>query len=200
MKISRIGVLILLVVLGSAVVFGDSVNDPTIIIRGTSAKAPTALATCEEGCVQPVGMNFPVGIPNNATGEGTLFFTNVSGKDWTSLILIEHGHQVLAPDINCQSYVFLSCTAKATKNGNVAIVMSGIKGTTYPGIPNGQNFSIQFACVTTNNGPSCWPGGLDFTAHAHVGAVPEPSTVALMMAGLAILVSRRSLWKNRRNS
>jgi len=196
MKISRIGVLVLLVVMGTAVAFADSVNDPKIIIRGVNGNSGlSAFATCpEQGCTR-VGLTFTFFSPKS--GSGTLFFTNASGQNWTSLTLIEHGHQVLASDIKCQSSLFLSCTTKNLENGNVAIVLSGVKGALNPekGILNGQSFSIKFACV----GKSCWPGGLEFTAHANL-AVPEPGTVALMVTGLAALVSRRKKWKNRLNS
>ena len=197
MKISRIGVLVLLVVLGSAVAFGDSVNDPKIIIRGASSNVPAAL-TSSEGSMPVPGMNFTFGVP--ADGNVQQFFTNASGKNWTSLTLIENG-KVPAIGITCDQNLFLTCTAKTLKNGNVAIVLSGGKGESVAsGIGNGQTFFIQFPVVCPNGNGNCWPAGLDFTAHAHVGAVPEPSTVALMMTGLALLVSRRRLWKNRRNS
>ena len=189
MKVSRICVLVLLVVVGSAVAFGDSFKDPKIIIHGVTGSAPVHCPP--EGCTK-VGMNFSFSVP--PTGTGTLFFTNASGQNWTSLTLIEHGHQVLAGDILCQTSLFLSCVATNLKNGNVAIVLSGVKGQSNPlnGILNGQSFSIKFACV----GKSCWPGGLDFTAHANA-AVPEPGTIALMMTGLGALVSRRKMGKNR---
>jgi hypothetical protein len=193
MKISRICVLVLLVVVGAAVAFGTSVNDPKIIIRGVSGNSPISLTHCpEQGCTK-VGMNFNFSSPQS--GKGTLFFTNNSGQNWTSLTLIEHGHQVLATDISCQSNLFMSCTTKALGNGNVAIVLSGIKGNNPQkglGILSGQNFSITFACV----GKSCWPGGLDFSAHANA-TIPEPGTIALMVTGLGALVSRRKMWKNR---
>jgi hypothetical protein len=195
MKISRICVLVLLVVVGSAVAFGTSVNDPKIIIRGVSGSGPISLTHCpEQGCTS-VGMNFKFSSP--PSGSGTLFFTNASGQTWTSLTLIEHGHQVLASDISCQTSLFLSCSTKTLKNGDVAIVLSGIKGdlNSQKGIATGQSFSIRFACV----GKSCWPGGLDFSAHANA-TVPEPGTIALMVTGLGALVSRRKKWKNRFNS
>jgi hypothetical protein len=197
MKISRICVLVMLVVVGSALAFGDSVNDPKIIIRGVSGNGPTPLLHCPpKGCTPVVGLNFSFSVPNNKIGTGTLFFTNASGKNWTSLTLIENG-KVPAADISCNGQnLFLSCTTKTLKDGSVAIVLSGVKGANNPqvGILNGQNFSIRFQCV----GTSCWPGGLEFTAHA--SAVPEPGTVALMVTGLGALVSRRKKWKNRLNS
>ena len=196
MKISRICVLVLLVVVGTAIAFGDSVKDPKIIIRGVSGSGPISLTHCpEQGCTK-VGMNFTFSSPQG--GKGTLFFTNNSGQNWTSLTLIEHGHQVLATDISCQTSLFLSCTTKALKNGDVAIVLSGVKGEFNPhkGIASGQSFSIAFGCV----GNSCWPNTpVDFSAHANA-VVPEPGTIALMVTGLGALVSRRKKWKNRLRS
>jgi hypothetical protein len=137
-------------------------------------------------------LNFTFGVP--AGGTGKLFFTNESGVNWTSLTLVEQGHQIPAVDINCHSNLFMSCKATDLKNGKVAIVLSGIKGSLNPdrGILNGQSFSIGFSCI----GKSCWPGGLDFVAHANTTSVPEPGTIALMVTGMGALLSRRKLWKN----
>jgi len=190
MKMSRICVLVLLVVVGSALAFGDSINDPKIIIHGVSGNAPTKL--CPEGKCTNVGINFSFSVPKH--GTGFLFFTNASGQNWTSLTLTENG--VPASAVSCTQNLFLSCTTKTLENGSVAIVLSGIKGSKNPqiGILKGQSFAIGFACVSG----SCWPGGLEFTAHA--GAVPEPGTIALIVTGLGALVSRRKMWKNRFNA
>jgi len=193
MKISRFCVLVLLIVLGAAVAFADSVSDPRIIIHGVSGTALTNPCPKQESC--QVGMNFTFGVPNNKNGSGFLFFTNASGKNWTSLTLIENG-TVPASAISCSQNLFMSCTTKTLKNGSVAIVLAGVRSGKNPeiGILNGQSFTIGFACL---NKTDCWPGGLEFTAHA--GAVPEPGTIALMMTGVGALVSRRKLWKNRFN-
>ena len=189
MKISRISGLVLLVVIASAA-FGDSVTDPKIIIHGVSGSAPAPLCPAQ-GCTS-VGLNFSFEVPNNKTGSGQLFFTNASGRNWTSLTLIENG-TVPASAINCVQSLFLSCMTKTLENGSVAIVLSGLQGNNpRNGILAGQSFSIQFACL---NKTDCWPGGLEFTAHAT--AAPEPGTIALMVTGLGAMVSRRKMRKNR---
>ena len=194
MKTPQICAWVLLLVVGSAMAFADGINDPKIIIQSASG-ANIPLGSCE-GC-RNVGLNFTFGVPAGGTGE--LFFTNASGVNWTSLTLVEQGHQIPAIDINCHSSLFMSCTATNLKNGNVAIVLSGIKGGNDPdnpdkGIGNGQSFSIGFSCV----GKSCWPGGLDFGGHANTTTVPEPGTIALMVTGLGAIVSRRRRMKGRK--
>ncbi len=181
---------VLLLAAGSVMAFADSINDPKIIIQGANGTG-SPVSSCD-GCTN-VGMNFTFGVP--AGGTGTLFFTNTSGTNWTSLTLVELGHQVPASDITCHSNLFLSCTAENLKNGNVAIVLAGVKGglNTDKGILNGKSFSIAFSCVGTN----CWPGGLDFGGHANTTSVPEPATIALMVTGLGAMVSRRKKWTNR---
>lgn len=191
MKTSQICACVLLLVVGTAAAFADGINDPKIIIQSASATSST-LGPCE-GCTN-VGLNFTFGVP--AGGTGKLFFTNESGVNWTSLTLVEQGHQIPAIDINCHSNLFISCKATDLKNGNVAIVLSGIKGSLNPdrGILNGQSFSIGFSCI----GKSCWPGGLDFVAHANTTSVPEPGTIALMVTGLGAIMSRRGRMKRRK--
>jgi len=187
MKISQVYAVALLLVLGSAMAFADSMTDPKIIIHGVNG-GNSPLSCGRNGC-QNVGVDFSFSVPKH--GSGTLFFTNASGKNWTSLSLIETG--VPAADISCGQSLFLNCSIKTLKNGSVEILLSGVKSGLNPrtGILAGQSFSITFACVNQ----SCWPGGTGFTAHA--GTAPEPGTVALMITGLGALVSRRKMWKGR---
>lgn len=196
MKTNRVLALSLIVLLCSAAAFANGIKDPRVIIHGVAGGggAPGILSQCPpEGCTN-VGMDFNFDVPQHGTGN--LFFTNASGKNWTSLTLIEKG--VPAADVSCAQNLFLSCTVKTLENGAVAIVLAGIahKGELNPknGIPAGSSFVIDLACVKGN----CWPKGLEFTAHAT--AAPEPGTIALMVTGLGALVSRRKLWKNRFNS
>ena len=188
MKISRICACALLLVLGSLMAFADGIKDPKIIIQGVNSGG-TPLGCPPQGC-QNVGVNFSFNIPNS--GKGFLFFTNASGKNWTSLTLIEKG--VPANAISCAQNFFTSCSTKTLKNGSVEIILSGIKGGQNPrkGILNGQSFGIGFACVQDD----CWTNG-GTTMSAHAGTVPEPGTVALMVTGLGAIVSRRKLWKSR---
>lgn len=189
MKISRVCWLVLLALLCTALAFADGVKDPKIIIHGVQGGgAPNGFSRCPpQGCTN-VGMNFTFSTPEN--GHGTLFFTNASGKNWTSLKLIEKG--VPAAAISCAQSLFLSCTIRTLENGAVEILLSGVKGGHNPrnGIPAGTSFAINLACVDGN----CWPGGLNFSGHA--GAAPEPGTIALVVTGLGAIVSRRKRWKD----
>jgi hypothetical protein len=191
MKTYRMCALVLLVLLCSLAALADSVKDPTIIIHGVQGGG--FIACPPQGCT-PVGLKFSFTSPAN--GHGKLFFTNASGKNWTSLRLIESG--VPAGNISCQQSMFLSCKIETLQDGKVEILLSGVrhKGMDNPrnGIPAGSSFLIGFGCIQGN----CWPkGGVNFTAQANV---PEPATVALMVTGLGLIGSCRKRWKNRRNA
>jgi len=184
----------LLLVLGSVLAFADGINDPVIIIHGVSS-ALSDSSGCPGTCI--TGLTFSFTSPKS--GAGVLpFFTNGSGKTWTSLALIETGpNQVLPNAITCRQTFFTSCTAfiltSGKDKGDVEILMKGLKGLNpRQGILPGQSFVIAFA-RTDGVG---WPkGGVPFSAQA--GTVPEPGTIALMVTGLGALVSRRKQWKNR---
>jgi hypothetical protein len=192
MKISQVFAVLLLLAMGSLMAFADGINDPRIVVHGVAGG--NALVSCPN-CVD-VGTDFSFSVPKS--GSGTLFFTNTSGQNWTSLTLVEKGEP--ASDITCASYLFESCTTKTLKNGSVEILLSGVKYALNAdrGIPNGTSFSITFSCINK----SCWPGGLVFNGHANAaaGTVPEPGTIALMVTGLGMMFSRRKVWKNRWNS
>jgi len=185
----------MLLAVGSVMVFADGINDPKLII----SKVQSGGNSCPpQGCTG-VGSTFTFQTPAN--GSGTLFFTNESGENWTSLELIEKGEP--AADISCAAYVFASCTVTTLKNGSVEILMSESKGGALwsnTGVPNGGSFSLTFKCV----GSSCWPGNLKFGAGADgsnpPSVVPEPATISLMVMGMGALVSRRKMWKNRWNA
>lgn len=192
MKTSRIFALIALVLVFSMAALADGIKDPKIIIRSAQGGGARPLAHCPpEGCTN-VGINFTFSVPEKGDGH-QLFFTNTSGRNWTSLTLIEKG--VPASDVSCAQSLFISCTISTLENGATEIVLSGVagKGQLNPrnGIPDGSSFMIGFGCVKGN----CWPHGLEFTAHA--GTVPEPGTVALMVTGLSAIVSRRKKWLSR---
>src|SRR5438270_9667975 len=154
---ARTVVCMVVLLLAAAVAHADSINDPTIIVRDPA---------CPSGGCMVVGQNFTFGTP--ADGSGTLFFTNGSGLNWFNLQLIESG--VPAAAITCITTAFANCTV-ATVSGVTTIFLSGIGGG-FSGVGAGENFSIVFEC----NGNSCWPGDLDFTAHANI---PEPATLGL---------------------
>jgi len=193
-KISQFCALVLLTFVASTLAFADGIQDPKIIIKGAGGSSVTD-GKCEQ-CV-PVGFNFSFTIP--ASGSGSLFFTNESGKSWNSLEMIESG--VPAADVSCHSSLFASCTVTTLKNGSVEILLTtGGNGRNWKnhGIPEGGNFQIQFACVKGN----CWPGGITVSGHGSTGTIPEPATLGLMVTGIGAIFSRRKIkaWKNRFNS
>jgi len=143
MKISRLCLLLVLGLLCTGLAFADGIQDPKIIIRGVSGGGFGPNRGCPpEGCTN-VGMNFQFSVPKH--GTGTLFFTNASGKNWTSLKLIEKG--VPAEAISCAQSLFLSCSVRTLENGSVEILLAGVKGhNQHNGIPNGASFSINFGC------------------------------------------------------
>jgi len=186
MKISRLCLLVSLALLCTGLAFADGIKDPKIIIRGVNGGGFSPNSHCPPSGCTNVGMNFEFTVPKH--GTGTLFFTNASGKNWTSLKLIETG--VPAAAVSCQQSLFLSCTVTTLENGSVQILLAGIKGhNPHAGIANGASFAIGFACVDN----SCWPGGLGFSAHA--SSAPEPGTIALMVTGVGAILSRRKRWK-----
>jgi len=188
MKMNRIFALVVLV-LCSVAALADGIKDPKIIIRGVAGGGAIANAQCPPNGCTNVGINFTFSVPEKGQGH-QLFFTNASGKNWTSLTLIENG--VPASDISCAQNLFLSCSVKTLENGSVEIILSGTANHTplnpKTGIPAGSSFLIGFGCVQGN----CWPHGLEFTAHA--GTVPEPGTIALLATGVGALVTRRKRW------
>jgi len=194
MEIRRICALGVVVLLSSLAVFASSVNDPKVIIHGASStNAPERCPA--QGCTN-VGTHFTFNVPDNHKATGTLFFTNASGKNWTSLTLIEHG--IPAASISCAQNLFLSCTTKTLPDGSVAIILAGVKGTKNPnvGIPAGSSFSIRFQCVRTADSEGCWIPGQSVTGQAGT-SVPEPATTALLVTGLAATFFRRKTWKSR---
>ena len=146
--------------------------DPSVIIRDP-------LGCPSNACIPITGLTFNFQVPT--AGFGLLHFLNLSGVNWSSLILTETG--VAAPNVTCTSDVF-SCSIVAFGQNGAKIILTATGGA-LTGIPNGNSFEVILGCVNSN----CWPGGLQFNAAAN--AVPEPATMALMLTGVAALVTRR---------
>jgi hypothetical protein len=187
MKIIQVCAVALLLVAATSMAFANGIDDPKIILHG--AGGSQVKGPCPQ-CVE-IGSKFSFTVP--AGGSGTLYFTNDSGKNWNSLELIETG--IPAADIKCQSSLFSSCTTETLKNGSVEILLTNNGKALWKdqGIPNDGSFAISFSCVKG----SCWQGGATFGGTANPGSVPEPATIALMLTGVAGLVSRRKKWMNR---
>src|ERR1700690_1877554 len=95
-KTSKVCGFALIVIVASTLAFADGIKDPKVIIKGAGG-GNVAQGKCPQ-CI-PVGFNFSFTIPGS--GSGNLFFTNNSGKAWSSLMLVESG--VPAADVSCHS-------------------------------------------------------------------------------------------------
>ncbi|HEX6502568.1 MAG TPA: PEP-CTERM sorting domain-containing protein [Terriglobales bacterium] len=162
----NLALLAIVLALTCVAAFATSNTDPRIIIKDP---------VCGSNCTA-VGTHFSFTSPQG--GNGTLFFTNVSGASWTSLELMEKG--VSANLISCSApHTFMNCSVTTGSNGVTTILLSGV-GQGFTGITAGHNFSITFGT---------WPAnGVHFTAIANV---PEPATLALFLTGVAGIALRR---------
>jgi hypothetical protein len=158
----------------AAAAHAGSITDPSVIIRDP-------VGCPSHACVSVPGLTFGFSVPSS--GFGILHFLNASGATWTSLILTETG--VAAANISCSAPGVFSCTVVAMGSNGAKIVLTATGS--FTGIPNGNSFEVILGCVDS----TCWPSGLGVEAAAN--AVPEPATVALMLAGLGALVTRRKL-------
>ena len=108
--------------------------------------------------------------------------------DWFNLKLTEIG--VPANAITCVTDAFANCAVSTAANGITTILLSGLD-CYHTGIGAGKNFSITFGCA--HGDCDAWPGDLKFIAHANV---PEPTTMALMLGGLAMVARKKLRRKN----
>ena len=178
--------------LSDFIAFADSNNDPTVIVKGLGN---SGVIGSVDGC-QYTCASFVFNFTTPAKEPGALKFTNNTDVTWTSLTLVERGNSVALSAIGCSAFtVFTTCTRALTGNGPGGypeLILSG--GT---GIAPGGNFQIGFGCDKKTG--TCWPGGVSFGGYANTPngvTVPEPGTIALMVTGLGVLVSRRKQWKN----
>jgi len=93
MRISQICAVAVLLVVASVMAFGDGIKTIQRSSSATSIATLTLALTLDLSCpsqgCKDVGVNFTFSVPKRGTGR--LFFTNTSGKNWTSLALIEKG-------------------------------------------------------------------------------------------------------------
>jgi PEP-CTERM motif-containing protein len=166
---------------------------------------------CIENCgtaLEGTTFNFS----SNANGGGFLTFVNVSGVDWTTL-LIETGSDpfnVPAADVTCETNAFLSCVSTDLAGGITAIYLSGLNNDNANGIPDnfqffiGLNDDINQVPNQDPNGSGGWGANRSFSAAANVPSpttpVPEPATLTLMGAGIATFIAKRRLKRQQANS
>jgi hypothetical protein len=110
----------------------------------------------------------------NPSGGGLFCFTNDSPEAWTSLGIDTPSFDPLDV-ITCGGTTFETCVILRQPGGFAVIDFSG-----GPGIGIGDSFTIDL-------GASGWPPNGEF----HAVANPEPSSLALSLAGLVPLLGRR---------
>jgi len=86
MKISQICAVAVLLAVSSMMAFADGIQDPKIIIHGVNGG--NGPESCGPSGCQGVGQSISLS-PFRSPEKGFLYFTNESGKNWTSLTLVE---------------------------------------------------------------------------------------------------------------
>jgi hypothetical protein len=191
MKIPALCFAGMLLVLCSLSAFANSEKDPRVVVKDPPL--------CDAGCVG-VGQIFSFGLPaGNGNFKGDLTFQNNSDVTWFNLIVTEKGVQ-FSPALTCGFSAFFNfCQVVPVKNNSDAAKFEffNLYGDGKGGIAPGQVFTFGFS------GGLGWPRATEFTGHGYAGAppaVPEPTTLALMLTGAGAIVSRRKFWKTASSS
>jgi hypothetical protein len=155
---------------------------------------------CEFECGTPVGSIFSF---STANGFGFFRFHNVSGENWSSLLILTDSNpfNVPADTVTCTSNVFLcevfdfdppnEITGNGTAAMNSLTAMYFSIGEDLGGIPNLDMFTINL------NGSESWGGPRRFDVYANVpNPVPEPSTLTLLALGIGTFLAKRRVRQN----
>lgn len=182
------------VVFGTALSYANT-YDPRIGVGEPS---------CQEGDQIVTSNTFSATTDGN--GGGQFFFCNESGSNWQNLYFLAQTN--IAPtDVTCDPGAFVFCTAftNPAAPGFLYIEFAGVAGVAppicpnaCPGVPNNEEFFVDFNC---NGLQGCfpWTPNLQFTAVANSNGIPlpapEPATAAFiatsLVTGGAIKLRRR---------
>ena len=156
-------------------------------------------------------------------GGGSFTFCNDTGQNWTSLVLAIEAPGITPADVVCPSYnptgdpnntahlAFSTCLVESDYTNNIDITLFGTtpsnrtKPPIFPGIPNGDEFTINFNCTSAQSdagqcGPDPnkdnWPAGSKSLGLPNFNGnvppqVPEPASLLLLGSGLAAVIVRR---------
>lgn len=191
MKLTRLLlVTMVLVVFGSALSYADT-YDPRIGVGEPSCQGSDQIVTSNTFSATTDG-----------NGGGQFFFCNESGNDWQNLYFFANvgtlsdgvTPTITPAEVTCDPGAFVFCQAftnPAAPPGFLYIEFAGVAGiappicpNACPGVPNNEEFFVDFNCDGVQ-GCNPWIPNLQFTAVANSNGVPIPAPEPASMAFIA---------------
>lgn len=150
-------------------------------------------------------------VSTDQTGQGQFFFCNESGNNWQNMYFFAQTN-VSPADVVCTPGAFVFCQAFTTNlaPGYLYIEFAGVVTgpappicpNGCPGVPNNEEFFVDFNCGDFSGCVGWTPAPLTFTVVANSNGiplpVPEPTSMALLATGLT--GGALKLVRRRRNS
>lgn len=175
----------------------------TTLVRADGVPVDPVMGVTDPTCTE-CGVGLTFSFFSNATGGGFTDFQNVSGQNWTSLLIdvTTNGGtlpSVPASSITCITNTFATCQSFDLAGGVTAIYLTGVF-VPPDDIPNLGFFTINLNDLINGvqpravNGTGGWGAFREFDATANAPSpVPEPATITLLGVGLGALLTKRRL-------
>src|SRR5258708_25791696 len=162
--------------------------DPSIIIQNASLIGTVPIPGTSFSFFTTTGSNCNLSSPAGTPGDCTIQNTNPAGATWTAIDI--HISQVIAASlVTCSGGPFFTnpCVATNNTDGTVNVDFTG-----GPGLPpvSPEIFMSIFGWATCS--PITAPSGcVTFDGTISLSSVPEPGTLALLLAGGGFFLARR---------
>lgn len=186
------------------------------VLALTVAASATRIQISEPACnshsPNPVySVNDGFSIVPTSVGQ-TETFCNLTGQDWTSLLLtinetdVPAADRLTASEVLCGGKAFAYC--QVTENSDDTMLYAFWAGVIapygppinfpgFPGVPNDHSFTVDLQCSSTapcGSTPLTWPTGIIITGSANT-PTPEPASLVLLGSGIAAGLFRRKYRK-----